>query len=350
VNAREIIAIVGAFDGPHLGSSFSRAGADLGLTPVCFDLAEAFATGRIRRSLSWRLCDHRPPLLATFSARVAEQCQKIRPAFLLSTGTAGPERQDLEAIRRLGTVMMNYSCDDPWNQNLASKWHFDSLPAYDLVFTTRRANMDDLRRLGCADVRYLPFGYDPEVFNSPANAEENGAPDVLFVGAGDRDRAGFMSEFARSGSRLALVGDYWDRFPRLRQYALGKKLPREICALTAVAKVNLCLVRRANRDGHVMRSFEIPAIGGCMLAEDTAEHRDIFGVDGECVRYFRNARDAAEIARRLIEATAERWRMTAALRDRVANEDNTYRARLAAMLHAATALQAISPSEQLPAI
>lgn len=288
-------------------------------------------------------------MLSHFSRRIAESCETIRPAILLSTGMSGPERRELEAIRRLGTVIINYSTDDPWNRNLASKWHFDSLPDYDLVFTPRRANVDDLRRIGCANVRYLPFGYDPEVFNSPANAQEHGAPDVLFVGTADRDRAEFMRGFAESGLRLALVGGYWDRFPGLRRYALGVKSPREICALSAAAKVNLCLVRRANRDGHVMRSFEIPAIGGCMIAEDTAEHRDIFGADGDCVRYFTDRQSAAELAKRLIEAPAERWRMAAALHNRVANEANTYRARLATMLQAATALRAITPREKLPA-
>lgn len=328
------IAIVGSFGGPHLGSSFCRAAAELGLHPVCFDLADAFATTRIRRSWSWRL-RHRPPLLSEFSARVAERCNQIRPAFLLSTGMAGPERRDLEAIRRLGTVAINYSCDDPWNRKLGSEWHFESLPAYGLVFTTRMANIEDLRRLGCADVRYLPFGYDPVVFNRPATADIAEPLDVLFVGTGDRDRAEFMREFAESGLRLALVGGYWDRFPDLKPYAVGTRNPSEICALTAAAKVNLCLVRRANRDGHVMRSFEIPAIGGCMLAEDTAEHREIFGGDGECVRYFSNAPHAAVIARWLIERPAERHRMTEAVRRRVGNEANTYRARLATILEAA---------------
>lgn len=344
------IAIVGAFGGPHLGSSFCRAAAALGLNPVCFDVAEAFATNRIRRSLAWHLNGHRPALLSKFSAHILAQCRQIRPAILLSTGMAGPQTQELEAIRRLGTAAVNYSCDDPWNRKLASKWHFDSLPAYDVVFTPRRANVDDLRRLGCVDVRYLPFGYDPEVFRPGLPKADTPVHDVLFVGTGDRDRADFMAEFIeRSGLRPGLVGGNWHRFPRLRPYALGVKAPDEISAMTAAAKVNLCLVRRANRDGHVMRSFEIPAIGGCMLAEDTAEHRDIFGSDGESVRYFTDPRSAAEHAQRLIEAPAERWRMAAALRDRIANEANTYRARLTTMLQAATGMRPIMAYGQVPA-
>jgi hypothetical protein len=89
-----------------------------------------------------------------------------------------------------------------------------------------------------------------------------------------------MTEFMRHGPSVKVAGGYWEKYPALRTHALGLKPPEIIHALTAAAKVNLCLVRRANRDGHVMRSFEIAAIGGCMLVEDTEEHRAIFGGDG----------------------------------------------------------------------
>jgi spore maturation protein CgeB len=113
---------------------------------------------------------------------------------------------------------------------------------------------------------------------------------------------------------------------------LGEKSPEVIRALTGAAKVNLCLVRRANRDGHVMRSFEIAAIGGCMLAEDTEEHRAIFGGDGESVHYFRTAKQAAALARLLIDRPAERARLAASVRDRVGRGAHTYRDRLRTML------------------
>ena len=88
-----------------------------------------------------------------------------------------------------------------------------------------------------------------------------------------------------------------------------------------------------------MRSFEIAAAGGCMLAEDTAEHREIFGEDGEAVLYFRNAREAAERASLMLANPAERARLAAAVRTRVAGPKNTYRARLVTMLEAASALR-----------
>ena len=180
---------------------------------------------------------------------------------------------------------------------MRSNWHLRALPFYDLVFSPRRSNLDDFQRLGCPKVHYLPFGYDESLFASPAYSGDTHAHDVLFVGGADPDRVAFMTEFMRHGPPVALAGGYWERYPAFRAYALGIKPPEVIRALTAAAKVNLCLVRRANRDGHVMRSFEIAAVGGCMLAEDTDEHREIFGPEGEAVVYFRDAKEAAQRAR-----------------------------------------------------
>src|SRR5262249_40023749 len=160
----------------------------------------------------------------------------------------------------------NYSTDDPWNPAIRSNWHLRALPLYDLVFTPRRSNFDDFRHLGCAKVHYLPFGYDENLFASAEYSNDTPAHDILFVWGAAPDRATFISEFMSYGPSVAVVGGYCERYPAFRQVALGAKSPEAIRALTAAAKVNLCLVRRANRDGHVMRSFEIAGIGGCMLA------------------------------------------------------------------------------------
>jgi spore maturation protein CgeB len=206
------------------------------------------------------------------------------------------------------------------------------LPSYDIVFSTRRSNLEDLQRLGCPKVHYLAFGYDETLFASPVQSGHTPAHDVLFVGGADADRAAFMTEFMRHGPPVAVAGGYWERYPAFRAYALGIKPPELIRALTVTAKVNLCLVRRANRDGHVMRSFEIAAAGGCMLAQDTDEHREMFGPEGEVVLYFRDAKEAAQRARALLGDSSERKRLAANLHRRIVDGAHTYTHRLATML------------------
>jgi spore maturation protein CgeB len=329
------LAIIGNSGGTNVGESLRRAALMLGYQVLFFDCYNAWRGNRIVRSISWRFNDRRPLRLKDFVAGVLEVCGRARPETVITTGTVPLTTAALQRLRRLGIICVNYSTDDPWNPALRASWHMRLLPEYNAVFTTRRANIENFAEIGCTNVHYLPFGYDEWLFCRSACNFDEPAPDVLFVGGADRDRVVFMTEFLRTGPRVALVGGYWERFPALRPYALGQQPPEVLCGLTAAARVNLCLVRRANRDGHVMRSFEIAAVGGCMLAEDTAEHREIFGPDGEAVVYFRTAREAAERARSLLADPAERARLSHTVRARISRGAHTYRDRLISILETA---------------
>ena len=50
-----------------------------------------------------------------------------------------------------------------------------------------------------------------------------------------------------------------------------------------------------------MRTFEVPAIGACMLTEDTEEHREIFGKEGDAVLYFRTMNEMVSQLRFLLD-------------------------------------------------
>jgi spore maturation protein CgeB len=328
------VAIVGRFSGAHLAGSLARAAERLGVETIRLDTAEAAGGPRWLGALRWRLADRRPPRLDRFSAGVVDRCVEARPDVLIATGSAALTERALQKLKSLGVVCVDFSTDDPWNAAVRSDWHLRALPHYDLVFTPRRANLDDFVALGCPAVRYLPFGYDETLFAPPDGDDEAPSHDVLFVGGGDRDRAGFMAAFMRSGPPVALIGGYWERFAATREQALGPKSPEVLRGLTAAAKVNLCLVRTANRDGHVMRSFETAAIGGCMLVEDTAEHREIFGADGTCVVYFRDPAEAAERARVLLADAVMRTKLANCVHQRILEGGHTYRHRLQCMLEA----------------
>ena len=331
LSPEDLLVIVGNRGGTNVGESLHRAAMRIGCRVHYFDAREAAGEGRIVRAASWRFAGRRPPFLRRFSRSVVERCAGLRPVAAIATGNAPLNQSAVEALRAMGIRCVNYSTDDPWNPGMRAGWHLRALPEYQVVFTTRQANIACLRRLGCRDVRYLPFGYDDELFR-PVPPPHAAAPDVLFVGGADRDRIRFMSSFLRSGPRIALAGDYWQRYHDFRPYALGHQPPEALCRLTAAAKVNLCLVRRANRDGHVMRSFEIAGVGGCMLAEDTQEHRDIFGAEGEAVMYFRGPEEAACKAQALLSDDDTRARLALALRGRIAKGGHTYRHRLMTML------------------
>jgi spore maturation protein CgeB len=257
-----------------------------------------------------------------------------RPEWLVATGAAPISRDALQKIGQMGVRTINYLTDDPFNPVHRAPWFLRALPFYDEVFSPRRSNLSDLEALGCRRAAYLPFGYDPELqFPEPEEAETAQlSADVIFAGGADRDRVPYVAALIGAGFRLALYGDYWERFPETWRTTRGHTDPATLRRATACAKVGLALVRRANRDGHVMRSFEIPAVGTCLLAEDTEEHREIFGPDGESAVYFINIGEMVERTRFLLQNDEQREKLARAAHRRIVGGANTYRDRLESMI------------------
>jgi spore maturation protein CgeB len=131
---------------------------------------------------------------------------------------------------------------------------------------------------------------------------------------------------------VELYGGYWHKQREVGHYAGGFVDMAGYRAVVAGTAVSLCLVREANRDGHVMRSYELPAMRGCILAQDTLDHRELYGADGDTVRFFASAKDIADVARQLLATPEERQRLAIAAHARVVNADNTYFTRLYRML------------------
>jgi hypothetical protein len=180
--------------------------------------------------------------------------------------------------------------------------------------TTKRAIVHDLRAIGCANIAYSRFGYNPDV-NRPINPESRGfhRVDVAFAGTADQDRLPIIGELFERLPNLSvsIYGNGWHRRASLRGATRPQLTGLDYAAAMSAATVCPCLVRRANRDGHVMRSFELPAIGAFMLAERTEEHQEIFEEGVHCDYwssieelvdkarwYSANPRRAAELALR----------------------------------------------------
>jgi spore maturation protein CgeB len=329
------LLLVGKFSPGHVGASLLSAARQRGIETRTCDSNDAFVAPRWLVRVNWHLLRRRPPGLERFSESVVELCRQNSPDVMIATGSAPINARALREIGELGVHRVNYSTDDPWSSVHRSPRLLAALKRYDAVFSPRRSNLEQLRALRGPTVHYLPFAYDPAVhFTSEAENIEHRdlGCDVLFVGGGDRDRLSIVGELVTEGFKVALYGGYWERYPLTRAAARGLATPEEIRRATQDASVSLCLVRRSNRDGHVMRSFEMPALGACMLVEDTEEHREMFGEDGEAVVYFRDVSEMIAKLRWLLAHPVERVRLRKEATARVATEENTYATRLSRML------------------
>jgi spore maturation protein CgeB len=327
------LLIIGFNQDGHMGAYLASAATQLGLDYHIMDANEAEAGSRLAQRFHWHMRGKRPGRLHKFGAQVLDACEKIRYDLIVTTGRTPLDRSHIEGLRALGARVVNYSTDDPWNPTLRAPWFLAAIPSYDVIFTPRRANLDDFVRSGVRAIHYLPFAYDPQVHRPWADEASAGvSSDLLFVGGCDGDRLPLIGALIDGGLNLALFGGYWNRHLKTRPFWRGLADQDTIRLASASARISLCLVRRANRDGNVMRSFEAAAIGGCILAEDTPDHRELYGPEDVAARYFRTPPELVQQARRLASDEEARRRLSSRLHDRMASGGNTYADRLAAMV------------------
>jgi hypothetical protein len=330
------LLIVGNPAEHHVGAHFLAAAPPLGIEARLLNVREAHSRNVWLNRFFHRLCSRRPAYLGRFSRSVAKVCREFRPESVLVTGISAPNAATLRALGKSGVRRINFLTDDPWNPANAAGFFRPALLEYDVVFSPREANMEDLRRHGCRRVEYAPFGYNPALHfpEAPQTAQERHrfACDVAFVGGADRDRFPLARSLLRAGWRVKLYGGYWDRDPELRAFWHGFVHGREFRLAVGGALVNVCIGRKANRDGHAMRSLELPAMRACVVVEDTPEHHTIFGNEAECVLYFKTPEEMVAKTKWLLANPAERERLRHSVHRHIVNGRHTYADRLNAMV------------------
>ncbi|MDB9456400.1 glycosyltransferase [Dolichospermum circinale CS-534/05] len=329
------LLIIGLSGTTHIGGTFFKVAKNLHLDPRFINVDLAYQAPKWLKTINWHLRGRYPSNLNTFSQDVVKQCVNLQPQWLLTTGIAAINNLALHQIGEMGIKRLNFLTDDPFNPAHYAPWFFKALPHYDIVFSPRRANIEDLLNAGCPQVEYLPFGYDHDLFYpadlSKLNPDAT-VPDVVFAGGADRDRVPYMSALIKSGINLALYGGYWERYPETKAHTQGQADVSTLRLAIGRAKISLCLVRKANRDGNCMRTFEVPAIGSCMLTEDTQEHREIFGQEGEAVVYFNTIPEMLEKTHWLLNHDDERQRLAKNAHLLITQGSHTYGDRLKTML------------------
>lgn len=217
--------------------------------------------------------------------------------------------------------LVSYSPDDMLNPRNQSRRYLASVPLYDLHVTTKSYNVTELKDLGARDVLFIDNAYDPHTHRPIAltgDEEKHWGADVGFVGGFERERYQMMLALAKVGVQVVVRGPGWEPYvgqhPKLvvkPGWVLGDDYAGVICA----TKINLCFLRKVNRDLQTTRSFEIPACGGFMLAERTDEQLALFQ-EGKEAAFFSDEEELISKVRYYLDHEQERAQIAALGRER----------------------------------
>jgi spore maturation protein CgeB len=272
-----------------------------------------------------------------FNTSVINSLKVNQPDLVIVTGIFPLEDRVFFYCKEHSIKIVNYLTDSPFNIYIRCPKFMDNIKRYSIMYTTKKAIFDKLTDCGAEDVRFLLFAFDPHQHCLPnqddtLEAEFVTYPDVCIVGGADPDRVRFVVDFLKifNGS-LGLYGGDWNKYKEISHLYKGYVKYESYRRVLNKSKLNVGLVKRLNQDEHSMRSFEIAACGGVGVYEDTSVHRALIP-DYPDYGFFSSPEDLADKCNYLLTNSTEREEMRQLGIKFIANESNTYTARLKTIL------------------
>lgn len=192
-------------------------------------------------------------------------------------------------------LLISYSPDNMALRHNQSQQYLECIPLYDYIITNKSYILEDMRKLGAKDIRFVNNSYEstfhyPRTLTSEDYKEIGG--DIGFVGAWEKERGESILYLAQHGLNVRVWGGgkwlkYKGMYPNL--IIEDKGLYSENYSKSFQAfKISLCFLRKMNFDLQTTRTVEIPACGGFMMAERTSEHQAMFEEDKEASFFSSN--------------------------------------------------------------
>ena len=209
----------------------------------------------------------------------------------------------LSWAKQRGIKLVNFNPDNPFlfsGRGSGNKNVTDSIGLFDLHFTYNQRVKEQFGRQFNMPVADLPFGFDIPEAVYQQTVREKEVLKLCFLGNPDGSRASFITGMAEAGLPIDVYGNNWKRFLSHQNVQIFDSVYGvDFWKILRKYRVQLNLMRPHNPDSHNMRTFEVPGVGGIMLAPVTKEHILFFEADKE-VFFYNDLQDAVNKARYLI--------------------------------------------------
>lgn len=200
------------------------------------------------------------------------------------------EKHTLKEVKNIMSYIkiVSYSPDDMLNRNNQSRNYLKTLVDYDLVITTKSYNVNELLSIGAKKVYFTQNAYHPTIHKPLKDSFDRPKYrwDISFIGAYEADRAKQLLYLCCHNITVHVFGPSWSSLKGKDSNLIvddNAYYGDAYAEIIRSSRINICFLRKANRDLQTTRSIEIPACGGFMLAERTPEHEALFVEDEEAV-------------------------------------------------------------------
>jgi hypothetical protein len=262
------------------------------------------------RRVERRLAPSRNSLHYLFNQALLSTVYREKPDVVLVFKGMEVYPDTLKKINKVAFTA-NYNPDHPFifsSRGSGNKNVRKSIGLYRLHFSYHRgvcARIEEEYNIPC---HWLPFGYelDPLTYDELMREETTERMRVCFIGNPDAKRVLIIKHLLQNNIPVDVFGNHWNRYLRVQKGlnifppVYGKDYWRTLRAY----RVQLNIFRPHNEGSHNMRSIEIPAVGGIMLAPDSEEHRILFD-RLDSIFYYRDIIEMTENIKHILILSSE---------------------------------------------
>ena len=238
-----------------------------------------------------------------YNGLIIDLAHHFKPDFVLAFKGNFVLPETLAELRKSGIRVYNYFPD---RMSMVTQPSFrQSIAEYDCLFDTKSYwDPGTEQHVRVRERVFVPHGYDPQVHRrlplTPRDLAQYGC-DVTVIATHTGLKESLLDELLamRPGTDLAIWGNGWREgcnSCRLQRFIKAAPLEGDSYAkAVAAARINLALmgVTAQAKDETSTRTYEIPACGGFMLHERSAELLELFVEDKE-VACFGSVEELAE--------------------------------------------------------
>jgi spore maturation protein CgeB len=287
------ILVAGSFKYEFYDEACARALERLDCSVFRFPWQKYYGSGLIAKiQQRWLI----GPGIEELNKNLVNEIIQVNPDVLFVTRGIPIWPKTLQAIKKKDIFLISNNNDDPFGINKSKaiwKYFVKDIPFYDLHYVFRKINVEEYKKCGANNVLVLLPYYVPEVHYPTTLTDEDTEKyscDIVFIGHAQKDdRLLYLETLSKKGYNFRLYGWHWERlykhYPWLRDRCYSPVWGLEYTRVIKAAKIALVFYSKANRDTYTTRSFEIPAIGTCMLSEKTEDMTQLFIENKEAV-YF----------------------------------------------------------------
>ncbi len=240
-----------------------------------------YSTTRIFRSFGWRY--YKGPLISNVNKYIKGQL-KGRDKFDIVWIDKGVfiDPLILKRLKEQGAMLIHFTPDTAFETN-HSKLFMDALTLYDYCVTTKSFELNNYKKAGARNTLYCTQGYDPKLHKSYHEFSEKKG--VVFIGQNESWREEAIARLVEKKITVSVSGVGWDKFTRKYKSNndvqwLGTGLFHESYAKAVSGSlIGLGLLSKKFPEKHTTRTFEIPACGTALAAEDNDETRQFYSDD-----------------------------------------------------------------------